>query len=71
MMTATLTKSTEPALAIQGLSLEFPTYSGAVKALDNISIDVGQAEIIGIVGESGCGKSVTTMAATRLLPEGR
>ncbi|MDR2310329.1 MAG: ABC transporter ATP-binding protein [Brucellaceae bacterium] len=71
MMTTTLTKSDEPALAIQGLTLEFPTYSGAVKALDNISIEVGKAEIIGIVGESGCGKSVTTMAATRLLPEGR
>lgn len=71
MMTAAFTKTDEYALAIRGLTLEFPTYSGAVKALDNISIDVGQAEIIGIVGESGCGKSVTTMAATRLLPEGR
>ncbi len=59
------------ALAIHNLSLEFPTFSGAIKALDNVSISVGKAEIVGIVGESGCGKSVTTMAATGLLPKGR
>lgn len=59
------------ALAIQGLSLEFPTFSGPIKALDNVSINVGKAEIVGVVGESGCGKSVTTMAATGLLPKGR
>ncbi len=59
------------ALAIEGLSLEFPTFSGPIKALDNVSIEVGKAEIVGVVGESGCGKSVTTMAATGLLPKGR
>ncbi|WP_313534185.1 ABC transporter ATP-binding protein [Haematobacter sp.] len=59
------------ALSISGLSLEFPTFSGPVKALDNISIEIGKAEIVGIVGESGRGKSVTTMAATGLLPRGR
>ncbi|MBA8880978.1 ABC transporter ATP-binding protein [Phyllobacterium myrsinacearum] len=59
------------ALSIENLSLEFPTYDGAVKALDGVTIQVGNAEIVGLVGESGCGKSVTTMAATRLLPEGR
>lgn len=59
------------ALAIKGLSLEFPTFSGSIKALDNVSIEVGKAEIVGVVGESGCGKSVTTMAATGLLPKGR
>ncbi|WP_244497362.1 ABC transporter ATP-binding protein [Ensifer sp. Root954] len=59
------------ALAINNLSLEFPTFSGAVKALDDVTISVGKAEIVGIVGESGCGKSVTTMAATGLLPKGR
>uniref|UniRef100_UPI002FE28785 ABC transporter ATP-binding protein n=1 Tax=Sinorhizobium chiapasense TaxID=501572 RepID=UPI002FE28785 len=69
-----MTGTAEPcgqALAINNLSLEFPTFSGAVKALDNVSINVGKAEIVGIVGESGCGKSVTTMAATGLLPKGR
>ena len=59
------------ALTIEGLSLEFPTYAGAIKALDDVTIEIGTSEIVGLVGESGCGKSVTTMAATRLLPEGR
>ncbi len=59
------------ALSIENLSLEFPTYAGAIKALDGVTIKVGNAEIVGLVGESGCGKSVSTMAATRLLPEGR
>lgn len=59
------------ALTIEGLSLEFPTHAGAIKALDDVTIEIGTSEIVGLVGESGCGKSVTTMAATRLLPEGR
>jgi peptide/nickel transport system ATP-binding protein len=69
-MTATDTQA-EMALVIHNLSLEFPTFTGAVKALDSVSISVGRAEIVGIVGESGCGKSVTTMAVTGLLPRGR
>lgn len=70
MMTGTAEPRSQ-ALAINNLSLEFPTFSGAVRALDNVSINVGKAEIVGIVGESGCGKSVMTMAATGLLPKGR
>ena len=62
---------TEPLLDISGLSLEFPTFRGAVHALTDVSLSVDPGEIVGLVGESGCGKSVTTMAATRLLPEGR
>jgi peptide/nickel transport system ATP-binding protein len=62
---------TEALLDISGLSLEFPTFRGPVQALTDISLSVGPGEIVGLVGESGCGKSVTTMAATRLLPEGR
>lgn len=71
MMTMGTAEPRGQALAINNLSLEFPTFSGAVKALDDVSISVGKAEIVGIVGESGCGKSVTTMAATGLLPKGR
>ncbi|QIG48911.1 ABC transporter ATP-binding protein [Nordella sp. HKS 07] len=62
---------TEPLLDIAGLSLEFPTFRGPVQALTDVSLSVGPGEIAGLVGESGCGKSVTTMVATRLLPEGR
>jgi peptide/nickel transport system ATP-binding protein len=61
----------EPLLKIEGLSLSFPTYRGAVQALRSVDLTVGEGEIVGLVGESGCGKSVTAMAATRLLPKGR
>ncbi|MFA6157471.1 ATP-binding cassette domain-containing protein, partial [Mesorhizobium sp.] len=57
-------------LEISDLSLEFRTYRGPIKALNGVSLNVRAGEIVGVVGESGCGKSVTMMAATRLLPEG-
>jgi len=57
-------------LDIDDLSLEFRTFRGPVKALNGISLNVRAGEIVGVVGESGCGKSVTMMAATRLLPKG-
>jgi peptide/nickel transport system ATP-binding protein len=57
-------------LSIQDLSLEFPIYQGAVKALNGVSLQVAPREIVGVVGESGSGKSVTSMLAMRLLVEG-
>jgi peptide/nickel transport system ATP-binding protein len=59
-----------PVVAVDRLSLEFPTYRGAIRALDGVSIAVGPGEIVGLVGESGSGKSVTAMSLIRLLPEG-
>jgi peptide/nickel transport system ATP-binding protein len=59
----------EPVLSIRNLSLEFPVWRGALHALDDVSIEVGAGQIVGVVGESGCGKSVTAMAAMRLLPD--
>lgn len=56
------------ALDIQTLTLEFPVYQGVVRALNGVSLQVGQGEIVGLVGESGSGKSVTAMLALRLLP---
>jgi glutathione transport system ATP-binding protein len=61
----------ESIVEVRELSLEFPTYRGPVKALSSVSLDVFDGEIVGLVGESGCGKSVTAMALMRLLPEGR
>lgn len=58
-----------PVLSIQNLSLEFPIWRGALHAIDDVSMQVNTGEIVGVVGESGCGKSVTAMAAMRLLPE--
>jgi peptide/nickel transport system ATP-binding protein len=60
----------EVLLAIDDLSLVFPTFRGPVRALNGVSLEVRAGEIVGVVGESGCGKSVTMMAATRLLPKG-
>ena len=57
-------------LSIRDLSLEFPIYRGAVKALNGVTLEVGRREIVGVVGESGSGKSVTSMLAMRLLVEG-
>jgi peptide/nickel transport system ATP-binding protein len=59
----------DPVLSIRNLSLEFPVWRGALHALDDVSLHVAGGEIVGVVGESGCGKSVTAMAAMRLLPD--
>jgi len=63
----------EPLLDVQELSVSFDTYAGEVKAIDNICFQVFPGEAIGIVGESGCGKSVTAHALMQLIttPPGR
>jgi peptide/nickel transport system ATP-binding protein len=65
----THTGSGEPVLRIDNLSLEFPAYRSTVKALNGVSLEVGAGEIVGVIGESGSGKSVTAMLSMRLLPE--
>ena len=59
----------ETALEVKGLRVVFNTYAGVVKALDGIDLSVYKGEVLGIVGESGCGKSVTALAIAGLLPE--
>ena len=58
----------EVALEVKNLKVVFHTYAGIVKALDGIDIKVYRGEVIGLVGESGCGKSVTALAIAGLLP---
>lgn len=58
---------TEPLLEIDHLSVDYNTAKGSLKALRDISFDVGKGEIVGIVGESGCGKSTLISAILRLL----
>jgi len=56
-----------PLLDVDGLSLEFRTRSGVVKALEDVSFRIARGEILGLVGESGSGKSVAAYAAMGIL----
>jgi oligopeptide/dipeptide ABC transporter ATP-binding protein len=59
----------QPILDIKNLKTHFFTYNGVVKAVDGISLQVDREEVLGIVGETGCGKSVTARSLLRLVPE--
>ncbi|MDJ1157332.1 ABC transporter ATP-binding protein [Chelatococcus sp. SYSU_G07232] len=61
-----------PVLEVRGARVEFPTRRGTLVATDGVSFDIGPGEILGMVGESGAGKSLTGMAVIGLLePPGR
>jgi peptide/nickel transport system ATP-binding protein len=61
-----------PALSVRNLSVEFPSGRGRLLAIDDISFDVAPGEILGLVGESGAGKSLTGSAIISLIePPGR
>jgi peptide/nickel transport system ATP-binding protein len=64
---------TETILQVKNLSVEFETRNGVVRVLESISFDVAKGQTLGIVGESGCGKSITALALMRLIaqPPGR
>jgi oligopeptide transport system ATP-binding protein len=55
-------------LEVRGLSTHFFTPDGVVQAVDDVSFNVGYGETLGLVGESGCGKSVTALSVARLVP---
>jgi peptide/nickel transport system ATP-binding protein len=55
-------------LTVRDLSVRFSTEDGPVLAVDEASFEVARGEVLALVGESGCGKSVTAMALTKLLP---
>ena len=58
-----------PLLSVENLRTEFRTHAGTVPALDNVSLRVNAGEVLGVVGESGCGKSVTALSIMRLIPD--
>jgi peptide/nickel transport system ATP-binding protein/oligopeptide transport system ATP-binding protein len=61
--------SNEPILQVNNLKTYFQTTGGLLKAVDDVSFYVNRGETLGIVGESGCGKSVTCHSIMRLVPE--
>ncbi|HVV94784.1 MAG TPA: ABC transporter ATP-binding protein [Hyphomicrobiales bacterium] len=57
-----------PLLAVEDLAVDFSERSGTVRAVDGVSLTLAGGETLGIVGESGCGKSVTALSILRLVP---
>ena len=63
---------TTPILSVRNLRVEFPVRHGVLTAVDNVSFDIAPGEVLGVVGESGAGKSMTGTAVIGLLePPGR
>ena len=56
-----------PLLEVDGLKTHFFTDDGVLKAVDGVSFEVGRAETLGIIGESGCGKSITAQSILRIV----
>ena len=59
---------TDPLLSIRDLTVEFPNRRGTLTALDRVSFDIARGEVLGVVGESGAGKSLTGASIIGLLP---
>ena len=58
-----------PLLDVQNLVTTFSTDDGELRAVDGVGFDIREGETVGLVGESGCGKSVTSLSILRLIPE--
>lgn len=54
-------------LEVKDLNTEFPTRAGIVRAVSGVSFDLREGELLGLVGESGCGKSITALSIMRLI----
>ena len=55
-------------LQVRNLTTQFFTSSGIVRAVDNVSFDVEEGETVAVVGESGCGKSLSALSVVGLVP---
>ena len=58
---------TAPLLSVHDLRTYFRTSAGVARAVDGVSFDIAPNESVGVVGESGCGKSVTSLSLLRLI----
>ena len=61
--------TSEPLLSVENLQTHFLTFEGVAKAVDNVTFHLDEGETLGLVGESGCGKSVTALTILRLIKE--
>src|SRR5947209_20234495 len=57
----------DPLLSVRDLRTYFYTEGGVARSVDGVSFEIGAAETVGLVGESGCGKSVTALSLMRLV----
>ena len=57
----------EPILKLRNLKVVFPTNFGLIRAVESVDLDIGDRECVALVGESGCGKSVTSQSVMRLI----
>ncbi|MDD4092939.1 MAG: ATP-binding cassette domain-containing protein, partial [Smithellaceae bacterium] len=58
----------QPLLEIQNLKTVFSTERGVIRAVDGVSLSLGAGETLGVVGESGCGKTMLALSIMRLIP---
>jgi peptide/nickel transport system ATP-binding protein len=58
----------EPLLEVRGLKTHFLTDDGVVQAVDGVDLTINRGETLGVVGESGCGKTVTALSVLKLIP---
>ncbi len=71
-MTDSYSSNQPPVLSVRNLDVDFPTDGGVFHAVDQVSFDIAAGEVLGMIGESGAGKSMTGSAITRLIePPGR
>ena len=68
MASAEKTSHEKPLLEISGLKTVFPTDDGIVNAVSDVSFEIGHGQTVGVVGESGCGKSITGLSLLQLVP---
>lgn len=63
-----MTVSTDTVLAVHDLRVQFFTSHGRLKAVDGVDFEIRKGEVLGLIGESGCGKSMTALSILRLIP---